>query len=98
MDPDQWKKFTTMFDDVNFDAFDDSQLLQYAGALDTIAGSLKVVNGQIYANGEAVETIAGLEEKALQASIQSTKQELINKQLELEAKKSIIDAEVATLE
>lgn len=98
MDPDQWKNFTKIFDDINFDVFDDKQLLQYANALDTIADSLTVVNGQIYANGEAVESIAQLEEQAVQASIEATRQELINKQLELEASKSIIDAQVATLE
>ena len=98
IDANGWKDFTTMFDDINFDAFDTSQLLEYAGALDNIAGSLEVVNGQIYANGEAVNTIAQLEEAAIQASIEATRQELINKQLELEASKSIIDAQVATLE
>ncbi len=98
MDPDQWKNFTKLFDDIDFDVFDDTQLLQYAAALDQIADSLTVVNGNIYANGEAVESIAQLEEMALQASIQATRQELVNKQLELEASKSIIDAQIATLE
>lgn len=98
VDASGWKEFTTMFDDIDLSAFDDTQLLQYANALDTIAGSLEVVDGQIYANGEAIKSIAELEEMAIQASIEATRQELLNKQLELEASKSIIDAQIATLE
>lgn len=98
IDPDQWKEFTTILDDIDFSAMDADQISQYADALDTVAANLKVVDGQIYANGEALESIADLEEAAIQASIQKTKVELMNKQIELEASKSIIDAQIATLE
>ncbi len=98
IDASGWKEFTTMFDDIDFSAFDTNQLAEYSNALDTIAGSLEVVNGQIYANGEAVESIADLEEMAIQASIEATRQELTNKKLELEGSKAIIDAQAATLE
>ena len=98
IDPDQWKDFTTMLDDIDFSAMNADQISQYADALDVVAANLKVVDGQIYANGEALESIASLEEAAIQASIQKTKVELMNKQIELEASKSIIDAQIATLE
>lgn len=98
IDKSTWRDFTEQLDHIDFGNFNADQLDQYATALDNIAGSLKVVDGQIYANGEALQTVAQLEEAAMQASIQSAKVELINKQLELEASKAIIDAQIATLE
>lgn len=98
IDKNTWKDFTEQLDSIDFSNFNIEQLDQYSNALDNIAESLKVVDGQIYANGEAIQTVAQLEEAAMQASIQSTKVELINKQLELEASKAIIDAQIATLE
>ena len=96
--PEQWKEFTTMFDNIDFEGLDAAQINQYASSLNMVAGNLKVINGQLYANGDAIESIAELERAAIQASIEATKVELINKQIELEASKAVIDAEIATLE
>lgn len=98
IDKSAWKNFTEQLDKIDFSNFNTEQLDSYAASLDTIAGSLKVVDGQIYANADALENIASIEEAAMQASIQSAKVELINKRLELEASKAVIDAQVATLE
>jgi hypothetical protein len=98
LDISKWKELTLIFDKIDYSAFDSSQLAQYSAALDVIADSLTVVEGKIYANGEAVNTVADLEKLAIQAQIQATRQELINKQLELEASRDIIDAQIATLE
>ena len=98
IDKSAWKNFTEQLDKIDFSNFNAEQLDSYAASLDTIAGSLKVVDGQIYANADALENIASIEEAAMQASIQSAKVELINKRLELEASKAVIDAQVATLE
>ena len=98
LDISKWKELTLIFDKIDYSAFDSSQLAQYSAALDVIADSLTVVEGKIYANGKAVNTVADLEKLAIQAQIQATRQELINKQLELEASRDIIDAQIATLE
>ena len=96
--PEQWKEFTTMFDNIDFEGLDAAQINQYVSALNTVADNLVVINGQLYANGSAIEHIAELERAAIQASIEATKVELINKQIELEASKAVVDAEIATLE
>ena len=98
IDKSAWKNFTEQLDKIDFSNFNAEQLDSYAASLDTIAGSLKVVDGQIYANADALENIASIEEAAMQASIQSAKVELINKRLELEASKAVMDAQVATLQ
>ncbi len=94
----EFKSFTTMLDKINYENFDDAQLNQYAESLNTIAGSLTVVNGQIYANGEAIKNIADLEQAAMEAGIKTTRQELINKKLELEAGRAIVQAQIKTIE
>jgi len=87
-----------MLDNIDYDVFSTEQLAEYSNALNTIADSLTVVNGKIYANGEAVESVAKLQELSVQASIEATKQELINKRTELEAAKAVVDAKIAELE
>lgn len=98
LDVKQWKEFTTNLDKVDLSQLSDTQLADYANGLNTIAGSLDVVNGKIKMSGNAMQTLAKLQSDAVQASINATKQELTNKKIELEANKAIVDAEIAALE
>ena len=98
LDVKQWKEFTTALDKVDLSQLSDEDLGAYADGLNTVAANLEVVNGKITTNGKAMETLAELQSKAVQASINATKQELTNKKIELEANKAIVDAEIAALE
>ena len=95
---DKWKEFTTLFDNIDYSAMNPEQIKAYGQALDLVANNLTVVNGQIYANGEAIRSIEQLEELAIQASVEQTRQELINKRTELEANQQVLEAEIKTLE
>lgn len=97
IDYDQWKSFVTLLDDVDLSAFDTSQINQYADAVQKVSENLYVQNGMLYANADAVGTIADLEEQLATIQIEATKQELINKKTELETAKAVIDAQIAQI-
>lgn len=98
IDISDWKDFTTLFDKIDFDSLDASQIDQYSNALNSMAGNLEVVNGKIYTSKDAIATVTDMERQAIEVSIEATRQELLNKQMEIEAQKAIIDAQIATLE
>lgn len=98
IDLSQWQSFTTIFDDIDFSAFDSSQLQDYTNALNTLAGGLTVVNGKLYANADATKTIADLEGMAAEAQLQKTRNELESAKATLEVKNDVIAAEIATID
>lgn len=93
-----WKEFTELFDNIDFSHMSDETIAAYGNALEAISENLTVVNGKIYANAEAIQTIGQVERMIAEESIEATRQELRNKQIELEAQQAVIDAEIATLE
>lgn len=97
IDYDQWKSFVTLLDDVDTTAFDTKQVEKYSNAVQKVADSLYVENGMLYANADAIENIAQLEESLADIQIEATKQELINKRTELETAKAVIDAQIAQI-
>ena len=98
IDYDQWTNFLLTLDSINTEGLDYSQVLQYSDAINGLAGSLEVVNGMLYVEGENLQTIGNLEEQLANIQIEATKQELINKKTELEANKAVIDAQIAQME
>lgn len=97
IDYDQWKAFVTLLDDVDLEAFNTEQIESYAAAVQKVSENLYVQNGMLYANADAVSTIADLEEQLATIQIEATKQELINKRTELETAKAVIDAQIAQI-
>ena len=97
IDYNQWKEFVSVLDEMDTSAFDPTQVLKYADAVDKVAESLYVENGMLYANADAISTIADLEEMLADIQIQNTKQQLINKKAELQVNKAVIDAQIAYL-
>jgi hypothetical protein len=97
IDYDQWKSFVTLLDDVDLESFDTEQIEAYAAAVQKVSENLYVQNGMLYANADAVSTIADLEEQLATIQIEATKQELINKRTELETAKAVIDAQIAQI-
>lgn len=95
IDYDQFKDLATLFDDIDTQLFSPDQLEQYANALNTIADNLVLVNGELQLNEVALESLGTLEETLAEAQIEGVKNKLLAKKAELEAQKSMVEADLA---
>ena len=95
IDYEQFKDLATLFDDIDTQLFSPDQLEQYADALNTIADNLVLVDGELQVNAAALEAIGTLEETLADAQVDGVKNKLIAKKAELEAQKSMVEADLA---
>lgn len=94
IDYDQWKEFTTLFDDIPLENMDLSDMDRYSKMLNEIGNSLYVENGMLYANADAVKNIGQIERDIAQEKINIKKKELKVKMDEMILEKKLVDAEL----
>lgn len=94
IDYEQWKGLTSLFDDIDTNMLDTSDLESYADALNTIADNLVLVNGELQLNQKAMETVGKLEETLADAQIDGVKNQLLAKKAQLEAQKAVVQADL----
>lgn len=95
IDYDQFKDLATLFDDIDTQLFSTDQLDQYGNALQTIADNLVLVDGELQLNEQALMAVGNLEETLADAQIEAVKTKLLAKQAEMEAQKSMVEADLA---
>lgn len=94
IDYEQWKGLTSLFDDIDTDMLNTSDLESYANALNTIADNLVLVNGELQLNQKAMKTVGKLEETLADAQIDGVKNQLLAKKAQLEAQKAVVQADL----